>query len=623
MDSESENGAAESKGPTSRRLEERLRRLPKAVPWGVAGLLVVMAVAVAVRLFRLGTVPANLTADESGFFMTGWHILEGTGPGLFGFDGSPSPNLCNYLIAGTMKVFGAGIVGGRMTPVVLSLGTLVVFFLLARQWLSYLASSLAALLLATNVWFLHFSRTTWSNMNSGLFAVGGALMLTLAIRKGRWYYYVGAGAFAALGLYGYFSGRLVIFLLLSYLPFALLLNRGRRRQILQGYAIMVFTCFILFLPQIRSTIDNWDTFNKRPDAVLIFNQQIPYLGESDMGRIVMRQIVWAARAFLLIDDGGVMAHGLMSRYNPPGHALLDPFVRCLFFLGLAGAAWKWRQTALWWVMFLGPVATIQVFSSFTPDGARGLIVAPFMFLFVGQGIDLLLHAGRRMSARIRWANVGVAAVLCGTAALFAGADVREYFDWIGTPEAVAARRPAVTLEQFPLWQSLEREAAREGPLVFDFPRWCSVRDANGGTADSAAEGLCNAFAGGQNPVCTDASTKTPAERDAQRLSDIDKLSGALKEYRDRHGLFPYTAGNAQPLCGSPQSDAGCKLDEFLQPLPRAPLSGRGCYEYWYASDGQSFVLYAALETKEVVGGQCPSVPQRFSGVERLYCLSGP
>lgn len=623
MNSESENRATEADAPESGRPEGWLSRLPKSIPWGIAGFLIVVAVALAERLYRLGTVPANLTADEFGFFMTGFHILAGTGPGLFGLDGQPSPNLCNYMIAGTMKMFGTGIVGGRMLPVFLSLGTLTGFFLLARQRLSYLASILAGLLLASNVWFLHFSRTTWSNMNSGLFAVFGTLLLTLALRKGKWYYYFGAGVFAALGLYGYFSGRIVIFLFLAYLPVALLLNRGQRKKILFGYAILVVTCFVLFAPQIKSAVDNWEVFNRRPDTVLIFNQQIPYLGESNMARIVARQFVWAARAFLLVDDGGVMTHGLMSRYNPPGHALLDPFVRCLFLLGLAGAAWKWRQTSLWWVMFLGPVFTVQVFSSFTPDGARGLIVAPFMFLFVGQGIDLLLSAGRWVNARVRWTSIGVAAALSGAAVLFAGIDVHEYFHWMSTPDALNARRPAVTLEEFPLWSSLQREVAREGPSAVDFPRWCSLRSDSYGAADAVAGKLCQDFAPDRKPICTDADAKGPVERDKQRLSDIDKVSAALQSFHAKYGVFPSTGSTTKPLCVPSELDAGCWLEEFLRPLPREPMWGSTCHGYWYASDGDSFTLYAALETGPAGGSQCTSVPPQLSGVQHPYCVSGP
>ena len=167
----------------------RLFRFAQLLPWEAMGVAVVLAAALAVRVFKLATIPANMTADELGFLRLAWHILDGTGPGLFGFDGTPSPVLGSYPIAWTMKIFGDGVVGGRMCPVLESIGTLLVFYFLARQWLSAPASLFAMLLLSMNIWFMSFSRTTWTNMNAPLFVVCGALLLTLAIRKGNWYYY--------------------------------------------------------------------------------------------------------------------------------------------------------------------------------------------------------------------------------------------------------------------------------------------------------------------------------------------------------------------------------------------------------------------------------------------------
>jgi len=625
MNSNSEFRATEPQAVTSGHPKGWLSGLPKSLPWGAIGFLGVMAVALAVRVVRLDSVPANLTADEFGFIRLGWHILAGTGPGFFGFDDTPSPALGIYLIAGTMKLFGDGIIGGRTCPVLLSMGTLIAFFLLARERLSYLASLLAALLLATNVWFLHFSRTTWTNMNADLFAVAGALMLALALRKERWYYYAGAGVFAALGLYGYFSGRLLLFFFLAYLPFALFVHRDRARQILQGYAILVATCFLVFLPQIKPVVDNWDSFNRRPAAMSIFKVDTPYYGEASMGRIIVRQVVWAARGFILIDHDSVMNHGnYWPRYIPPGRGLLDAFARWLFLLGLVAAAWKWRQTALWWVMFLAPVLTIQVFSGGTPDAARGLIVAPFMFLFVGQGIDLLLGAGHWIGARVRGTSIGVAVALTGVAALFAEADVHEYFDWMNTPFALNARGPALAGKEFLLWKSLEQEAAREGRSTFDFPQWCRLQYENG-TTDAVVGNLCNDTAPEQDPRCAETSAKSALERDEQRLSDIDDISAALKKYHDKYGLYPSTADQMQPLCIYPQRGAGCKLREFLQPLPREPRSSSTCFGYSYrcASDGQSFTLYAVMETGSMGGWLCASVPPQFAGVQHLYCANGP
>jgi hypothetical protein len=314
----------------------------------------------------------------------------------------------------------------------------------------------------------------------------------------------------------------------------------------------------------------------------------------------------------------------MGRYLPTGHGLLDPFARGLFLLGLLAAAWKWRQTALWWVMFLLPVYTIQVFSSQTPDAARGLIVAPFMFLFVGLGIEMLLKGGHWVAKRIRGTGVAVAAVLSGAAIVFAGADVHLYFDWIDSPNELHLRAPDVSVAEFPLWKSLELQAAHAGGSDFDFAKWCTTQDVSSTTADPAVAGLCSNFAPDLMATCLNASDKTPIERDQQRLSDMNSLDAALQQYHHKYAAFPSTAGAAQPLCIYSQRDAGCKLQEFLQPLPKDLMASLlTCRGYMYSSDGDSFTLYAGLETGPVGEGTCPSVPPPLVGVQYLQCFSGP
>ena len=600
----------------SARPESALRRLLRSIPWQVIGLTAVMAVALAIRIAHLDTIPANVTADENDFAKNVYHILAGTGPGLFGFDWTPSPILPIYLMAGTMKVFGVGILGMRMYPVLLSMGALVAFFFLARERLSYLASLLATLLLASNLWFLHFSRTAWTNMNADLFAISGALMLALAIRKGKWYFYVGAGVFAALGLYGYFSGRLIVIFFLVFLPFALFLNRNRLKQIIVGYVILLLTCFLVFLPQIKPIINNWDSFNRRVETTSILNVEPPYFGESNMTRIYLRQVVWAGRAFILIDDGSVMQHGLWTRYTPADRGLLSEIVIPLYYLGLVVAVWRWRQTALWWLMFLGPMFTTQVLSGGTPDAARGLIAAPFMFLFVGEGIDVLISAGRRVGGRIKGAELAVSATLVAVASFAAFADVRGYFDWIGTPGALAARNPSNSLEIFPKWAELERQAAEEGPGAFDFRKWCTEQDL---AADELATKLCQNTA----PDLYQPQEIPPiAVDDELRRSDLGILFDALGKYEDKYAAFPSTGGQVQSLCVYPQQDAGCKLEEFLSKLPEGEAILNRAKAYWYVSDEKTFALYAAME-KEPLGGPCPSVPAHLIKVEHLYCVSGP
>ncbi len=129
---------------------------------------------------------------------------------------------------------------------------------------------------------------------------------------------------------------------------------------------------------------------------------------------------------------------------------------------------------------------------------------------------------------------------------------------------------------------------------------------------------------GPSPTPTPTPTPDPeaAIRDERRRTDLAALANALGAYYRRYGSFPTTGGNIQTLCVYRDNDQGCKLAEFLDPLPIDPRGDPNTYGYWYQSDGVSFMLYASMETS-AAGAQCPARPPAFlREVALLYCLPG-
>jgi hypothetical protein len=127
------------------------------------------------------------------------------------------------------------------------------------------------------------------------------------------------------------------------------------------------------------------------------------------------------------------------------------------------------------------------------------------------------------------------------------------------------------------------------------------------------------------PHPTAAPTPTPnvvdvGTRDQQRRDDLVVVAEALATYRERHGEYPVTRG-VQSLCRYLDLDVGCKLLEVLDPLPRDPVNSG---DYFYQSDGTSYVLYTILEEEPDDRGPCPDDPAFQEGdLPRLYCVRNP
>lgn len=288
----------------------------------------------AIRIARLGEIPRVITGDELDNVQTAYHIIEGTGPGPFGFDWKPGPALSLYPLAWTVQLFGDQVWSFRLFPVLLSLGTLVGFYLVARGTLRPFAALAGMALLGSNLWFLHFSRTAWDNMNAALFAIGACWATSRAVSTQRWHWWVVSGSFSALGVYGYFTGRLIILAVAVQVAIAVGLRMLSLRSAARGLALTTIVAGVLLSPFARNAIENWDYFNRRTQNVSVFNTREPYEGDTDGWVIAAKNVVRNYRGFVL-QEGSEFRRGLWMRYGPPGQAPLDLLSAHLFWAGLA------------------------------------------------------------------------------------------------------------------------------------------------------------------------------------------------------------------------------------------------------------------------------------------------
>ena len=423
----------------------------------------VIAIGVALRVVRLGTIPRILAGDEANTLQDALRINAGTGPSIFGFDWGQSPILATYPLAWMLRIFGDSLGDIRLYPVIFSVLALILTYLLARETMSAPAALAAVLLLATNVWFLNFSRTLWYNMNSVFFAVGACWAVTRALKTtGRtsWIWWLITAFFVTGALYGYATGRFICISIAVIAVFAVVTRLAPARRTLLGLALVAVVSAALFAPEAKYLYDHYDLFKTRSDTVSVFNTKDASGHKKNGWAVAWRNIEPNVRG-LVFNEGLQAQRGpYNARYHPVQNprAALSFLGTILFLCGLIIGAFRWRQTYTWFPFFI-PVFIVNIFSGDTPDYSRSILLAPFYFLFIGLLFDEALRRRWRFAPQ----QLVLVAILA-TTAYISVRDVKLYFEWQGEVYTQIVRTPGIDYCEYGPWLAGLKQATEAGRL---------------------------------------------------------------------------------------------------------------------------------------------------------------
>ena len=142
-------------------------------------LSLLVLVSFVVRVYQLGVFPDTVLADEADNAQSAVRILYDQPPenGFFGFDWTSQPAFSVYKEAAFIAIFGFNIMAMRLPSALISALALIPFYLLLRRQFSMIASLLAAILLATSVWYLNFSRSGWNCVDISFYMLMTMLFL--------------------------------------------------------------------------------------------------------------------------------------------------------------------------------------------------------------------------------------------------------------------------------------------------------------------------------------------------------------------------------------------------------------------------------------------------------------
>lgn len=438
-------------------------------------ILVIVLLATTTRLFLLNSVPTNISGDEVTNLSNIYMILFGHKNYLLSFMGDGSvAGIVFYWPAFLIKLLGLNntIFALRVSFSIFSIFSLIPFYLILRSKTSVLISIIFTALLSANYVFLNFSRTAWINMISifsGLFLI---LFIEKATKEKNNIYYIIAGIFAGIGFYGYHYGRVLIIVVSIYLLRIFIINGLRTRE-LKGPIIFLLATLLICLPFIINIVrDNGASLLRRPQATFVFSQEKTPTDPGATKNLFYHQLDYTFRGLLLFDKS-VMSEGTENnRYLPYHTSPINPVIEILFFGGLLLTIL--RRKYLIWLLVLISILIVELITDNPPNYSRGLFYIPVIYFFSAIFSSKLLMYARKFSTIRRNIVVVYIFILVAGAAIFYN-DVRLYFSWMGEKYEYNARQPAITYQEFDVWQKYQIKRVKTGQLPVTNYEWYQLR----------------------------------------------------------------------------------------------------------------------------------------------------
>jgi hypothetical protein len=634
----------------------------------------VLGVGIFFRFYRIGDIPPGLNHDAAWNGLYAIRITQG-------IDYAPFVNCCgavghetmfHYVVAAFQLVVGPTAFAIQSASLWIGIATLVVFYLLVRRMFDIRVALVAMLILGVSGWHVTFSRAGWHTILVPLFEALTFYFLILALDSGRVRHYLLAGVALGLSLDTYDAGKTIPLSVGVFLLYLLVRDRTLIRTHFSRFVAYGVAALVAFAPLGWYVLHHWDDYMGRSRMVWVGNQ----IEQAGSWEPLWRNIGDGLLTF------NFRAHGDDFFTSEP---LLDVPVSVFFVLGLGYSLLRLRRPEHFLLLTMLLLSLTNGFlSEPNGNRGLGAVlpVAAYAGLFLVVAWRWLQQSLPRLAP---YSSLGLAAVLALSAYstfngyfgpdrrvqwgfypettrvgryvktiaddyevhLVAGnwpRDALTYlsyggsgdpFEWRYTytsnADEVLALPPSTTrgtayiIESVPQYQEAFNFLRTQYPnATLDqiyYPDGSQTVIANvllvpGGATPAAVP-----------PVETGPPEGTPAppdaaERDAERRDELARLAWVLADYKAKNGSYPSTSSNVQSACVYEEIDALCSFkaglggDTFVD-----PFGDPHQYGYWYASDGQSFTLYALLEEAPRPEETCKG-PGDLGTKQNLYCLAG-
>jgi 4-amino-4-deoxy-L-arabinose transferase-like glycosyltransferase len=395
------------------RPSSRLRR------WELLGLALIVAVAGAARLIRLGEIPWLLTGDEASFGLSARELLDGVWTNPFRVAWYSFPSLFYALPAASIRLLGQTIEALRLPAAIAGILTVAALYLYARAAFGRTLAIFSAAYLALFHFHIHFSRIALNNIWDALFLTVFSLLLWRAWTEERPSLFAWAGVTAGLSQYFYTSARMLVLLVPLWMALAWWSDRAKFRRIAANWLVLLAAATVVVLPLAFY-------FARHPDEFTA-----PMVRVSILGPWLTREVAstglpaWRILLDRLGESAAAFTITPLRHWYVTDHPMLLPLPASLFLIGLVLALSRARDLRYAWIlMWVAAGVAVGALSESTPAAQRYIFLAPPIALLVALPLAELATRAPLPTPRHR----AVLTAGCGAVILLAGAlDLRFYF----------------------------------------------------------------------------------------------------------------------------------------------------------------------------------------------------
>lgn len=297
--------------------------------WEAGAVVVLVLAALALRAWRIDTIPWTLSGDEGNFGRWAREALDGRMINMFSTGHLSMPSLYAFFQAAWLRLAGDNVFGLRLPWAIVGTLSVLGAYMLVRRLFGRGLALIVAVLLAGYHYHIHYSRLGLNNIADPFFVVWALYFMVMGCQGGRRWPWVMSGLVAGLALFFYTGGRQVAVILAGVIVWAALTEPGFISRSRAGLAAMLLGLVVAAGPMLLFALQHPDDFNARINQVGIIQsgwlaREADLLGRSQVA-VVAEQFRKVLFAFNVFHD--------RTDFYKPGRPLLDFGAAMLFLLG--------------------------------------------------------------------------------------------------------------------------------------------------------------------------------------------------------------------------------------------------------------------------------------------------